>query len=815
MGILDGQPVSAGVTNPAFINKNIDDIDPSILGFANTMPVSGLSLNNIQQEKNSIDSFIGRVRNTAATATPPWTHNDVGTSIDPLFQRLDDITFRFSGSTAFGHRHSGVDGDGAPIDTASISNNPPFPNDVGGIGITGTSASFAFGDHQHRGIHSIAVSGSTAIYGDMAFIAGSGVELSQLGQFITISATGAGGGTGGTGKNYLTTYLGNPGNGNFELGNTTGWSKFVTTTANGAPTGAITPTSGGSISTFHATQSVVLAGDWSLETIANSGYSNGDGFVSGVFDIDIEDQAKVMGISFFYKANTNPQDVNFSGTVNNTFAVAVYDVTNSVWIQPQGSFNMVQSHGVGFFSGTFQTTANSTQYRLAVVCVNSTPGASTSLIWDDFNLGPQHSPFAPAVSDWQAYTPTFTNFGTVSGIETYWRRVGDSVEVKGNFTTGTIVSGEARMGLPPGLVADSSKIPALELSGVHTRTNAMASASDQLLLIEPGVGYFTFGRESTSLGGYGKLDASNFSNNEEIGVFGRCPVAGWSSNSVASSDTDTRVVESTVGYSGSTSLVANDPVPYDTSFYDTHSGWTLGVSAEYKIPVSGFYQIDAGLAAVSGSANLTLVKNGTPSTAPRYIVSATVAGLPSKGSAVVYCNAGDTLQFQVDNSITLGGGTDTDFVSIFRLSGPAVITATDTVAQRYTSGNGAGYNSGDTLIYETKDFDSTGSYDDTTGIFTSPVSGKYRIYAAINSTQVSHTAGQLYSLIINKNGSGVFNGKISQIVVSSSQYVAIDVEATLNLLAGDEVTVTLNGTTSLALVADNGFNEFTVARIGN
>jgi len=50
-------------------------------------------------------------------------------------------------------------------------------------------------------------------------------------------------------------------------------------------------------------------------------------------------------------------------------------------------------------------------------------------------------------SIWTAYTPTTQGFGTISGVDMYKRRVGSSLQVVGDFTTGTVAASEGQIGL--------------------------------------------------------------------------------------------------------------------------------------------------------------------------------------------------------------------------------------------------------------------------------------------------------------------------------------------------------------------------------
>jgi len=62
------------------------------------------------------------------------------------------------------------------------------------------------------------------------------------------------------------------------------------------------------------------------------------------------------------------------------------------------------------------------------------------------------------------YTPTFTNYGTVTAISMYYRTFGKVCEVYGKFTQGTGSAAEARIGLPFTLES-TSYIPSIRQAG--------------------------------------------------------------------------------------------------------------------------------------------------------------------------------------------------------------------------------------------------------------------------------------------------------------------------------------------------------------
>jgi hypothetical protein len=97
----------------------------------------------------------------------------------------------------------------------------------------------------------------------------------------------------------------------------------------------------------------------------------------------------------------------------------------------------------------------------------------------------------PIQTAWATYTPVFTGFGSPTNIEFEWRRVGDTLHVRGRFQSGTTTATEARLSLP----AIPTQTSTLMRAGIYFRNNAGAAAVDKggVILIESQVGYVTFG----------------------------------------------------------------------------------------------------------------------------------------------------------------------------------------------------------------------------------------------------------------------------------------------------------------------------------
>lgn len=118
MGVLDGQPVSAAITNPAFINKNNADVMPNILGFSHSG--SGSSIADIQAAVNKLYTATGASESQTGTvySAPAGTISD-GDSYQTAFTKIAD---KFDAAT--GHKHTGAAGDAPPISGGFISGVP-------------------------------------------------------------------------------------------------------------------------------------------------------------------------------------------------------------------------------------------------------------------------------------------------------------------------------------------------------------------------------------------------------------------------------------------------------------------------------------------------------------------------------------------------------------------------------------------------------------------------------------------------------------------------------------------------------------------
>ena len=129
-------------------------------------------------------------------------------------------------------------------------------------------------------------------------------------------------------------------------------------------------------------------------------------------------------------------------------------------------------------------------------------------------------------SQWIEYTPTIANFGTVSSVSFFWKRQGDSILVRGKFSSGTSVATEAQIGLPSGLAIDSTKTPTALPCGFVVRST---STTNQWVLNATGADtYFNVAEINTS-GGLSPANANSLTSSGQTLAISSDPVAitGW------------------------------------------------------------------------------------------------------------------------------------------------------------------------------------------------------------------------------------------------------------------------------------------------
>ncbi len=637
-------------------------------------------------------------------------------------------------------------------------------------------------------------------------------------------------GSGGGSKNYIPFP-------DIETNSTSGYSLGTATLTSNLPTGVPTFGSGASGNlTLSAVSSGKLAGNYSLSLASSAATTAGNFIATNAMTLDVEDQAKVLGFKFYYSPTVSASNGNWSGTSSNSFGVAIYDVTNSAWIIPAGVFNLVQSSGVGICQGTFQTPSNMTSFRMVVYNANATAGAIT-LLYDDFYCGPQAIAFGAVQGDDTAYTPIWgAGFGTVTNSSGYYKRLGDRLIGRATCTTGTAGAGVCSVSLPTIANLDSAKLTINNttsnpgtLVGKYTNAEAIANAGGYIVtapatstsLVYCGVSEIVGTSHLTPSATGASVTASTTVFAVEFEV----PIAGWSSNTIQSADTDTRVVAFYGNTStGSQTSTGNfQQVTTYTAAFDSHAAYSAG---NYTVPVSGYYQVSAAAAYASSPTTGYVGISQNSTTTATFMNGIPTTPAVAAVTGVLKCNAGDIIRVLLyqnsGGNLGYGGDTRYNFFSVNRLSGPAVVASSDSVNAEYntvTAQSLSGSYAQNTIIFTNKVTDSNNSYNASTGIFTCPISGKYLIGGVFNYASRSWaTADDFYGQVL-KNGSVVKQVNFTRDAAITSPYNAEVAPIIVSCVAGDTLAIGEihgpAGAFSLSATQSNLTCSISIARIGN
>lgn len=591
--------------------------------------------------------------------------------------------------------------------------------------------------------------------------------------------------------------------------NTTGWATY----ADAAGAAPVDGTGGSPTVTWTRSTSTPLRGTGSFLLTKDAANRQGQG-ASYDFTIANADQAQPLQIGFEYTSSGAFVAGTGVGALSDV-VVYIYDKTNGVLIQPT-PFVLPGGNGSNHkFSAKFQSASNSVAYRL-IFHVASVNASAWTLTVDDVSVSPQLATYGSPVTDWIAYTPVLSNFGTATSIECFYRRVGDSIDIKGRFVCGTVVGSAALVGFPAGLIADANKIIGSSnilmvgrwLRGNSTGATVKAGVLSVNSAALTGVS-FSIDDYTSATSPFVALNAGGIFATSDVVEF--CaegiPVSGWASNVLMSQDTSARVV-SAVGYLGTNdrTVTAGTPLEiiFDTTSYDTHGAFNIS-NGRYTAPVAGYYSVKYACTFLTGGTaasevDVWIYKNGTGTkyASVQMTPSASAKAYCATAITELYLNAGDYVSGWVNASgqnVTVyhGSGQQLNPFSITRISGPATIAASETVAAKAYNCTTAVTTSGPIMVFATKIFDTHGSYNATTGLFTCPTAGKYRVMAMFGaSTSPTGSANTSTIMACQKNGvqtniMGTFARQIAGALTPTFRGETIE-----DCLAGDTLAVTIS-----------------------
>lgn len=529
-----------------------------------------------------------------------------------------------------------------------------------------------------------------------------------------------------------------------------------------------------------------LSGTKSFLLTKVNGSTQGQGF-STTFSVDPAYRAKSLKISMDYIVNSGTFSPGTS-TTDSDLIMYIYDITNSQLIEPSNIKFFSNSTTISDkIEATFQTSATGSSYRLIFHCATA-QASPYELKVDNVTVSPQVYVYGTPVTDWQPYTPTFVGLGSVSVDSAYWRRVGDSIQIRGRASLGTTNGSTASISLPPGFSVSSTKETITTLYGQFSNQNDTTNVFS--LLAAPSSSAVNIARV-----GNGSLStlvgtAVGSSGNAIAWYSQPIPIEGLSSSVQMSDAADTRVVAAIIDAGGqSFSTGTSNKFTNLVAAQDTHgtvssTRWTCRVPGFYRfVQKNSFGSASATFRAVEYYVNGSFFDraagfNGTSSTSTDITVSYDL-----------YLTIGDYVEFGAFQNTGVNE-TVSARISVSRISGPQSIASSEEISLRYTNSSGTTISTGgNQLSFSNKDYDSHGLLIGGNLIkIQSP--GRYRLYCKTHIIAPNSGTSTNY-MSIYKN-----NAQITEDVYVASYlntaFYKFECEDVLDLKAGDEIYVSFN-----------------------
>lgn len=343
--------------------------------------------------------------------------------------------------------------------------------------------------------------------------------------------------------------------------------------------------------------------------------------------------------------------------------VYLYDVTNSKLLQPY-PYTLI-SNGIAQCMVQVPSDCASIRAILHIATVNAT---AWDLFIDDVVLGAAINQTVKADSDWESYTPTFTGFGTATSVSFFYRKIGDSIQIKGNFAAGTTTGTEARISFPTGLTTDSAKMSsAILLLGLLARDASATTFFHNTVLVEQSVSYLTFGEQTSTAHGSTKQTGSGLAAAGDILSFitAPFPIQGWTAGATTAASANLNAPAIMRAYKNAGSITAATTIPtWTAEDADTVSAFDSSTGV-YTVKIPGDYQVNAGLEVTATSTStIQIRKNGS-------IVSENSAGVTSTRKNISLMlpglKVGDTVTVTSSASETVASNNTGTYFDVSRL----------------------------------------------------------------------------------------------------------------------------------------------------
>lgn len=229
--------------------------------------------------------------------------------------------------------------------------------------------------------------------------------------------------------------------------------------------------------------------------------------------------------------------------------------------------------------------------------------------------------------------------------------------------------------------------------------------------------------------------------------------------------------------------------------------------------------LDSSSALVNVTGTVTTVNGAvapvTYSDGAILILRNSSANLITVAHESVSASAANRFSFPGSAPITVPAGQAAQFVYNSSTSRWNLLSGiTQTVACRYTNSAGTSLTSAyDVKPFPTLDYDTTSSYNTTTGAWTAPFNGKYRAMLRCHTVAAVWATTGSITLRILKNSASIAD----QITYGNGASINLgnSVSTTISVVAGDTVEFVVRTSSTTTMNADDAKNQIEIVRVGD